>query len=77
LGLPTALFSSGFTTEILYAFIFLSIPTTCTLTSSSFICSSSKRPHYIILPMYVFCTILGIIGIASLSSNRTTVLAMR
>jgi hypothetical protein len=77
LDLPIALFLSGFTTTILYAFISLSIPTTCIFISSSFICSSSIRLHNIILSIYLFLTILGIISIASLGSNRATVFSMR
>ena len=74
--LPIALFPSGFTTAILYAFIPFSIPTAWTFTSSLFIRSSSKRPHNIILSMYLFRMILGIISIASLSNIRTTVFSM-
>jgi len=77
LGLPIVLFPAGFTTAILNAFISISIPTTFTFTSSSFICLSSKRPHNIILSMYLFRVILGIISIASLSSNRATVFSKR
>jgi Na+/glutamate symporter len=70
-GSSNCSFPLGFMTEILYSSIFLSIPTSCTLTSSSFICSFSKRPHYIVLPMYMFCMIIGIISFASLRSNTS------
>jgi hypothetical protein len=73
LGLPVALFPSGFTTANLYKCISISVPTIRTFTSSSCICSSSKRPHNIILSMYLFHIILGIINTVSLSSNRPTV----
>jgi hypothetical protein len=53
LDLLIALFPSGFTTEILYALTSLSIPTTCTLILSSFICSSPKHSRNIILTIYV------------------------